>query len=247
MKVVRVPPETTVSPVHRSGTIWGKPTRVRAQIVRRVCEPLQKEYGRPRLGNPEGPLDDLVYIIVSNKTSPKTAQRTYALVKRSFATWGEVLDSPATALESLLHPAGLAIVKSQQIRAALQMIEDDFGSCDLDRLRRRPESEAQGYLVSLAGVSEKVAKCVMMFTMGGRVLPVDSHVHRVSRRLGWTARKRADQCHAELEALVPPHRRYAFHVDCILHGRSVCRPRSPACERCCIRRHCAFHLGESVE
>ena len=215
--------------------------------MRRVCEALEKEYGRPRLGNPGDPLDDLVYIIVSNKTSPKAAERTYAVVKRAFPEWGHVLESPPDALESLLHAAGLATVKSKQIRSALRAIRDDFGACDLGRLRRRPESEVQSYLVSLPGVSEKVAKCVIMYTMDGRVLPVDGHVHRISRRFGWTARKRADQCHSELEALVPPHRRYGFHVGCILHGRSVCRPRRPDCQGCCIRRHCAFYLGEVVQ
>lgn len=233
--------------VRRTGAIWDKAPRARAQIVRRVCEALEGEYGRPDLGNPENPTDDLIYIIVSNKTSPKTAERTFLAVKRAFATWEEVIASPSSALQSLLHPAGLATVKAQQIRAAIQRIEGDFGSFDLHRLRLRPESEVQAYLVGLPGVSEKVAKCVMMYTMGAKVLPVDSHVHRISRRLGWTARKRADQCHGELEALVPPHRRYAFHVDCILHGRSVCRPRKAACERCCISRHCTFYQRGGAE
>lgn len=215
--------------------------------MRRVCEALERSYGRPRLGNPEEPLDDLIYIIVSNKTSPEMAQRTYARIKREFATWDDVLGSPASALQSLLQPAGLATVKSQQIRAALQKIEKDFGSCDLSQIQERSESEAQEYLVSLRGVSEKIAKCVMMYTMGANVLPVDSHVHRIAKRLGWTARKRADQCHDELEALVPPKRRYAFHVDCILHGRSICRPGKSACDKCCTSRRCAYFQGGSVK
>lgn len=227
-----------MSNVRRTGMIWSKPPRVRVQIVRRVCEALERHYGRPRLGNPEDPLDDLVYTVISNKTSPEMALRTYARIKREFVSWNEVLGSPASVLQSLLQPAGLATVKSQQIRAALQKIKKDSNSCDLNQLQGRSEGEIQEYLISLPGVSEKVAKCVMMYTMGADVLPVDSHVYRIAKRLGWTSRKRADQCHDELEALVPPKRRYTFHVDCILHGRSICHPKNPTCARCCISRHC---------
>ena len=112
--------------------------------------------------------------------------------------------------------------------------------CDLSYLASLETQAAQEYPVSIPGVSKKVAKCVLMYTMHGTVLPVDSHVHRVARRLGWTARKRADQCHEELESLVPPHRRYAFHVDCIEHGRAVCRPQKPNCQICTISGYCEF-------
>ena len=236
-----------MSSTHRTGVIWNQHPRARGQIVRRVCEALEREYGRPRLGNPEDPLDDLVYIIVSNATSPQVASKTYLRIKHTFSTWDEVLNSPAPMLQSLLQPAGLSNVKSQQIRAALRKIRNDFGSCDLAPLREKSEVEIQDYLLSLPGVREKVAKCVMMYTMGANVLPVDRHVHRISKRLGWTARKRWDQCHDELEALVPPHRRYAFHVDCVLHGRSVCRRKNPACERCCISRHCEYFRSKRIE
>lgn len=186
------------------GAIWDKPSETRARTVERVCEALERCYGRPRFGNPTDPLDDLVYIVISNKTSPEVALRTYRRIKESFGTWEDVLAAPASDLRSILKPAGLAAVKSEQIRAALFKIEEDFGSCQLKGLDRLDEPEIHQYLVSLPGVSDKVAKCVMMYTMGANVLPVDAHVHRVARRLGWTARKRADQSHEELEALVPP-------------------------------------------
>lgn len=223
-----------------SGPIWGEPPRVRAQVVRRVCEALQDAYGRPRLGNPRAAIDDLVYVIISNKTAPAVARRVYREVKRRFPTWDDVLTSRAGRLRAMLAPAGLSTVKSQQIRAALATIAADFGRCSLRALVRRPEPEVERYLESLPGVSEKVAKCVMMYTMRAAVLPVDAHLHRIAVRLGWTRRKRADQCHAELEALVPPHRRYALHVDCVVHGRQVCRPTRPACEQCCVSRHCQY-------
>lgn len=225
----------------KTGAIWLKPVRVRAQAVRRVCEALGATYGKPRLGNPQKPLDDLIYIVVSNKTTPEMARQVYGEIRRRLPSWDDVLTARPRVLRSILRPAGLATVKSSQIRAALHRIRRDFGKCDLAGLRGRPEHETHDYLMSLPGVSDKVAKCVMMFTMDADVLPVDSHVHRIAKRLGWTARRRLDQCQDELAALVPPRRRYAFHVDCIAHGREVCRPATPACEACCIRRYCEYY------
>lgn len=233
--------------MHRTGVIWNKDPSVRGRIVRRVCEAMEREYGQPSLGNPKDPLNDLVYVIVSNATSPQVASRIYFRIKKTFIIWDDVLISPASKLQSLLQPAGLSNVKSQQIRAALRKIRNDYGKCDLTPLREKSKAEIQDYLLSLPGVGEKVAKCVMMYTMDAKVLPVDRHVHRISKRLGWTARKRWDQCHDELEALVPPHRRYGFHVDCVLHGRSVCRRMNPACERCCINRHCEYFRRKHIE
>ena len=227
--------------VIRSGSIWNElPTR-RAQVVRRVCETVEREYGRPRFANPKLPIDDLIYIVLSNKTTPNTARETFRKLKRRFSTWDAMVDGPLAEVRRILKPAGLSDVKSRQLRGALRCIRRDFGKCSLNRLKQRSADEAQQYLTSLPGVSDKVAKCVMMYTMNFDVLPVDAHVHRVATRLGWTARKRADQCHAELEALVKPRYRFAFHVGCIAHGRSTCRPVQPKCESCVIQQYCMYY------
>jgi endonuclease-3 len=154
-------------------------------------------------------------------------------------------NAPVRAVRSVLKPAGLSNIKARQLRGAIAKIVKDFGRCDLRQMRTWPESEVEEYLIGLPGVSEKVAKCVMMYTLGCSVLPVDTHVHRIASRLGWTKRRRADQSQSELEELVPRDRRYAFHVDCIAHGRTVCRPTTPACSSCCIRRYCEFQKSRS--
>lgn len=227
-------------PLKKTGAIWCKPRSIRTQAVRRVCKILTRTYGTPRFGNPPDPLDDLIYIILSNKTNPATARRTYERIRKRFRKWGEILTVPIAVLRSLLKPAGLSVVKSRHIRAALRSIKERFGNCDLKPLKLFESEAAQNYLVSLPGASEKVAKCVMMYTLNLPVLPVDTHVHRIACRLGWTSRKRADQCHAELEALVPAALRRNFHVACIVHGRKVCRPRDPLCNYCCINRYCEY-------
>lgn len=221
-----------------TGAIWKRSARSRAQIVRRVCEALEREYGSSRLGNPVNPVDDLVYIMLTNRTTPSVAHRLFGEIKRDFSAWKDFAEIDENDLARRLEPAGLAQVRSEQILGALRQIITDSPECDLRGLRSLEAEEAEGYLTNLPGVSEKVAKCVMVFTLGFETLPVDAHVHRIARRLGWTDRKRADQCHAELEALVPAHRRRAFHVTCILHGRKVCRPTSPNCSACSISRHC---------
>jgi endonuclease III len=224
-----------------SGTIWRKPPRVRDRIVRNVCATLKRTYGTPRLGNPTDPIDDLVYIILSNKTGPQVARKTYQRLRMRLPTWEQIVTAPISTVQDLLKPAGLSFVKSRQLRRALRSIKHRFGRCDLRALRDKPEEEIEEFLTSLAGVSEKVAKCIMMYTLSCEVLPVDVHVHRIASRLGWTSRKRADQCHEELELLVPARKRYAFHVDCVLHGRRICRPHEPLCRSCCIKGACEFY------
>jgi endonuclease III len=228
-------------PPHCSGEIWHLRPKERSRIVGAVCNALEAEYGRPRLENPDDPLDDLIYIILSNKASTSVAWKLFGAVKNQFEKWEAVLESPLSTLTELIKPGGLSTKKSAQIVSLLQKIKSDFGSCDLGPLRGRPETDMQSYLVSLPGVSLKVAKCVMLYTLNAEVLPVDAHVYRVTKRLGWTRRNRADQCHLELEALVPRERRYALHVGCISHGRAVCKAVHPACDRCALNRICAFY------
>lgn len=227
--------------MRRTGLIWQESPTKRVRLVDSVCKVLEGTYGKPRFGNPHDPLDDLIYVTISNRTAPVVAQRIYKDLKTKFSVWDDLLASSKVELMRILEPAGLAAVKSQQIWASLEKIRQDNGSCDLGALQGQSEEEIEQYLVSLPGVSLKVAKCVMMYTLGKQVLPVDSHVHRVTKRLGWHERKRADQCHEELEALVRPTLRYALHVDCIAHGRLICRPKEPRCEQCCLNQYCAYY------
>ncbi len=222
----------------QTGSIWQKQARVRSQIVRRVCEKLLEGYGKPRLGNPKNSIDNIVFIIISNKTTPEMARATYNRIKVMYPRWDMMGESDHLKLQLLLKPAGLSNIKSLQISETLIKIQNDFGECCLSGITNKPDSDIEDYLVSLPGVSKKVAKCVMMYTLGAKVLPVDTHVHRIAKRLGWTKRKRADQCHDELEALIAPKYRYSFHVDCVMHGRHICRSTNPVCYECIIKKYC---------
>lgn len=221
--------------------IWKMSPRKRLALVQAVCKSLESEYGMPRLGNPIDPLDVLVFITLSNRTTPRAAEAAYQRIKDRFTSWDEVVAAGEEELGNLIRPAGLSSVKSRQLLRALRHIMEDHGSCDLVGLSELPVIDILKYLVSLSGVSNKVARCVMLFGFSIPVLPVDAHVHRLASRLGWTVRRRPDGCHEELESLVPSRRRLGFHVDCIAHGRSICRARKPACQRCCIRAYCPSH------
>lgn len=227
----------------KTGSIWLKPEEERLETVEKVCKLLFDFYGTSRLGNPKNSVNDLIFIIISNKTTPEIARFLYKRLRNEYKDWEQLIEVPSNQkkLRAVLRPGGLSRVKSKQIWYLLKKIKRDFGKCSLRHLRRLEDSEVHDYLIGLPGVSDKVAKCVMMYTMGREVLPVDAHVHRVTRRLGWTTRKRADQSHEELEALVKPQYRYNFHVNCIQHGRIICLPQVPLCDICPIKNYCEYY------
>lgn len=229
-----------LSRLNETGFIWTLSPRKRRRVVGEVCSRLRAEYGSPRLGNPTDPIDDLVFIALSNKTQPNMASAVFTRMKQRYPTWELLAHDDLASVKALLAPSGLSSIRARQLQGALRKLIADFGSCSIEQLRGQAEGEIVEYLMSLPGVSEKVAKCVMMYTLDAEVLPVDAHVHRIACRLDWTNRKRADQSGAELEALVPRADRYAFHVDCVEHGRAVCRPRNPNCAACCIREFCRY-------
>lgn len=224
-----------------TGSIWHLSSRARAQAVRRVCEMLESTYGTPRLGNPKKPLDDLIYVLLSNKTPPERAQVAFRHLKRRFPKWSQIATADTQDIISILKPTGFAVKRTGQIQSILHKLKSDFGEYSLNALRAETEQDVQNYLTALPGVSDKVARCVMMYTMGFEVLPVDTHVHRVAYRLGWTAKTRPEQCHDELEKLIPPKRRYAFHVDCVAHGRTLCRSTRPKCNLCPLKAYCGYY------
>lgn len=235
--MAETPPAKRIA-LKKSGAIWAQWGERRIATVLEVCRQLQARYGLPRHGNPKDPLADLIFIVLSNRSSPGVSNRVFRAMRRRYPQWEDLLDARPAELRNLLKPLGLQTIRTKQIRSLLRKIRRDFTRCTLRALTGWPEDRQAAYLESLAGVSNKVARCVMMYTLGRAVLPVDAHVFRVAKRLGWVNRKRADQCHPELEALVPPTMRYGLHVDCIAHGRAVCRARAARCDQCPVTRWC---------
>lgn len=203
-----------------------------------VCAALVDAYGLPRHGNPEHPVDDLAYVLISNRTPPDRAGRVYRALKAAYPKWEVLPGADLDAIAAVLQSAGLARKKGAQLQETVATILRDYGSLDAPALWTKPDDELLAYLTSFNGVSDKVARCVLLYTLGREVLPVDVHTHRVAFRLGWTARTRPEQSHEELEALVQPSLRYAFHVGTIALGRKRCTARNPDCPQCPILDYC---------
>jgi len=235
----------SVSPkkIVKTGRIWNRSSRDRARAVSAVCDTLANSYQSTRLGNPRDPLADLIYITVSNRTTPDQAAGTYKALRSAVRKWDDLLTLPRSVIQKTLRPAGLSGIKTAFIIGIARSLRTRFGRVTLRPLSRMTDAQRLDFLTSLPGVSDKVARCVMMYCFGSAVLPVDVHVHRLARRLGWTARKRADQSHDELESLVPNEKRMRFHVDAILHGRAVCASSNPRCNACILRPYC--HYGRA--
>ena len=161
---------------------------------------LAREYGSPSHNNKNDPLDELVFIILSQMTTSPSFERVYSRLKASASRWEDVLDIPVRELKRTIKDAGLSNQKAPRLKAIFARLKRDFGSVSLDALRDMRDREAEDYLVSLPGVQRKTAKCVLMYSLGRLVLPVDTHVLRVARRLGLTtAISICDAAHSSLE------------------------------------------------
>jgi endonuclease III len=180
-------------------------------------------------------LDELVLTVLSQHTSDANSGRAFATLKRRFASWEEVVHAPTSEVADTIRAGGIANVKARRIRAILAAIQEREGSLDTSRLEGLSDTDADAYLRSLPGVGPKTAACVLVFSMGRAAFPVDTHVHRVSARLGLVGGgATAEQAHASLATRVPPELRYEFHAQLVRHGRTVCKPRRPRCSECVL-------------
>lgn len=185
-------------------------------------------------------LDELVLTVLSQHTSDINRDRAFTKLKEHLPTWEQVLEAPVEEVADAIRPGGIAEVKSRRIQAILREIEERHGSLNLDHLNDLPDEQIESYLCSLPGVGPKTAACVLVFSMGRPAFPIDTHVHRIVKRLGWVADSAsAERVHRELTPKVPPDIRYDLHVAFIEHGRTVCKPRMPRCSDCVLFDLCA--------
>ncbi len=216
---------------------------IRAKI-QTVHQRLLEVYGEPRLHNPMPLLDELVSTILSQNTNDTNRDRAFKRLRQRFPDWDQVRDAPVEEVIEAIRPAGLANQKGPRIKQALQRITEERGELSLDFLADLPLEEARTWLTSVNGVGPKTAAIILLFSLGRPAFPVDTHVHRVSRRLGLIGeRTSAEKAHKLLEAQVPPQWYYAFHVNIIRHGRQICQARKPKCQACVLSDLCDFYEG----
>lgn len=190
------------------------------------------------------PLSELVLTILSQHTSDLNRDKAFASMRERFPTWEEARDAPTRDLADAIKSGGLANIKAPRIQEVLRQIGEERGELNLDFLFDMDPQEAKTWLSGFNGVGPKTAACVLMFACGMPVLPVDTHVYRVSQRLGLIGGKtNADKAHDALEEMVPPEQRYSFHIYLITHGRRICKAQRPVCEACPVQAWCLYYAN----
>ena len=213
-----------------------------------VHERLAGVYGEPRWRAHLDPISELVSTILSQNTNDVNRDRAFGRLRERFPTWEAVRDADASEVKAAIAVAGLANHKGPAIQRALRYIAERTlpgtgqGDLSLEFLRGLPVEEAKAWLTAIKGVGPKTAAIVLLFSLGMPAFPVDTHVHRVTGRLGLIGPKVSrEQAHVILEDLLPQELYYAFHLNVIRHGREVCAARTPRCDACALSDICAYY------
>lgn len=207
--------------------------------VRAIHRRLERHFGELLPPRRSDPLEELVLTVLSQHTSDLNADRAFRSLREAFPTWEGVVRARPREIADAIRSGGLGNTKAPRIQAILREIGDREGAFELGRLRRMTDAEATAYLASLPGVGPKTAAVVLAFSLGRDALPVDTHVHRVTRRLGWIdGRTSAERAHRILEELVPAEIRVPVHVGLIRLGREICKAPRPRCEDCPLFELC---------
>ncbi len=174
-------------------------------------------------------------------TTEVNYQRSFAALRTLFPSWEQVLAAPITEVESAISGGGLAPTKGRLIQALLARLRRDWGGFDLGFMRAWPTSELRRYLSTLPGIGCKAATCVIAYSFGRDVCPVDTHTYRVAVRLGLIAAETPElgrRAHLAVEGALPVGQRLAFHINAIAHGRERCHLKRPICDACPVMAYC---------
>ena len=207
----------------------------------KVYNKLLETFGEPTWRNPLPPVDELVSTILSQNTNDVNRDRAFDSLRARFPTWEQVRDADTDAVIEAVRVAGLANQKGARIQQVLREITAERGSLDLSFLGDMPLEDARAWLTKFKGVGPKTAAIVLCFSLGRPAFPVDTHVYRVTGRIGLRPQKLSvEQAHPYLEDVFPPEIYYAAHLNIIRLGREVCAARKPNCPACPVRDLCDY-------
>ncbi|MDR2528703.1 MAG: endonuclease III [Synergistaceae bacterium] len=224
--------------------------RLLTQWIAEVLDILERrwhnEESPPDVAHPE-PLDGLILTVLSQHTNDRNRDVAFARLKGRCPTWDAAAAAGYDAVKDAVRPAGLAPTKAGRILEILRIVRADFGRYSILSLVGRGRDEARKYLLSLPGVGEKTAACVLLFDMGLPAFPVDTHIARVCQRLGFVPEKTpGEKICALLEREVPPSRYLGGHVNIIEHGRAICKARAPLCPNCAAEGLCRYRKNHCL-
>lgn len=206
---------------------------------------LIRSFGKP---NPRGgdPVETLVSCILSQNTTDAQSDAAFNALVKKYSTWEKLRRARVSGIARAIRASGLADDKAHYIKGALQFIEQERGEINLDFLNDLSEQDARKWLMQIRGVGPKTASIVLLFAQRRNVFPVDTHVHRVTRRLGWISEKTsAEQAYQILESHIPPKMYYRLHINLIRLGREICRAHNPRHELCPLKDLCEYYQSLS--
>jgi len=208
---------------------------------------LTRIYGRHEVNYEDNPVDTLVETILSQNTTDKNSHRAFRALKAAYPRWEDLEGADPRSVASIIRSGGLADMKARRIINALRVIEAERGRLDLEFLRGMTPAQAESWLARIKGVGPKTRSIVLLFALRMPAFPVDTHIHRVTRRLGLIGLKTNRERAQEELALLVNEREYSnFHINLIEHGRAVCQARKPKCGQCRISSSCDF-FAQSIK
>lgn len=209
----------------------------------KICKILIQEYGKEVSERKLPPIDELVMTILSQHTNDINMYRAFESLKETYSSWEEVLAAPQDELAVTIRSSGMYNLKAKRIQATLSEIKERVGKLELSLLETMEISKAKEWLTSLHGVGPKTAAIVLLFSFGLPVLPVDTHVWRVTKRLGIIdAKVSREKAHSLLEEIIPSSCIPSLNKNLVHHGREICRAQNPKCDECFLNKICDFYL-----
>jgi endonuclease III len=225
-----------------------KPRKRPSDTIGRAARILRKRYRDFAHHNRKNPLEELLFILCSVQTQESNYRRTFAALRRAFPSFDALASASQKKIAEPLKRGGLSPTKSRWIKTICKRIKAAFGRVTLAPLRQMNDEHCEAFLASLPGVGVKVARCVMMYSLGRQVFPVDTHCWRICRRLGWIrptckdgvcSRRDMDR----LQEKIPMHLRFSLHVNLISLGRELCLDGNPRCSACPLLKTCPTGLS----
>ncbi|MBR0167932.1 MAG: endonuclease III [Synergistaceae bacterium] len=213
-------------------------------LITEILDALESQYHNeqypPKLGHNE-PLDGLILTVLSQNTNDINRDRAYENLKANFPTWPDVITAGKSKLEDSIRTAGLAHTKAGRIITILERVKSDFGDYSIRELAAHDREYIRKYLRALPGVGAKTVACTLLFDFGIPAFPVDTHITRISKRVGIAPEKFSpEEISLMLEDVVPESRCLGGHVNMIAHGRAVCHSQRPECNSCVLSKICNY-------
>ena len=209
--------------------------------ISHIADALEDQLGRPRPPRKKSqPLDSLIATLLSQNTNDRNSYRAWLSLRRQFPSWARVHQAPWRAIAKAIEVGGLKNQKALRIKLILGTILKQRGSFTLDFLKQMSDEEVMKYLLAMKGVGSKTAACVLVFSLGRDVFPVDTHIHRICNRLAMVKTRSAGETFEAMKSRFPRGKGYSFHVNLIHFGRQTCRSNNPLCGQCVLFDECVY-------